>query len=367
MVVGSGTAAFQRDVGKGYNRIGNTEDPVHGNCTVRDRRIKLGLHIFCGEGGKIRVDGFQVIVHGICHFHRDFSGAVNGQARSETGDLEFIRKCDGRDVARKGDHVAGTVIGGDQTVFCIINRFTQRGISVKRVQCIVGCRDLKERCFQCVKRVGTRIVGEGRQNAAHCIPVGVFVLRCGEDFAPGQTVCCGIGGIKCNRLRAVQCGDPLVVGSVKIVVGVVVIGSGSADERTGNGGSAGIRDRQCAVCARCGCRRSENFFHSCHSRIDVRRIRDRLIFSILSAFLNGAVKSVDQECFTFARIPVIDVTVRSGTVVLDLLIAHNNGVDDHFGRAFVRHKHSTAAVGRVVHNGGVCDRDKRFSDPDGTT
>ena len=338
----------------------------NGNCTFLDRRIKLGHHIFGGEGGKIRVDGFQVIVHGICHFHRDFSGAVNGQARSETGDLEFSRKCDGRDVARKGDHVTGSVIGGDQTVFCIINRFTQRGISVKRVQCIVGCRDLKGRCFQCVKRVGPGVEGECRQNTAHCISVGVFVLRCGEDFAPGQTVCCGIGGVEViSRCRCIRCVHPFAV--AEVVVGVDVIGSGSADERTGKGGGSGSGDGKHAVCARCGCRRSENFFHSCHSRIDVRRIRDLLVSIILSGFLNGAVKSVDQECFTFARIPVIDVTVRSGTVVLDLLIAHNNGVDDHFGRAFVRHKHSTAAVGRVVHNGGVCDRDKRFSDPDGTT
>ena len=366
IVVGPGAAAFQHHAGESDNRAADIENTMGGNCTVRDRRIKLGLHIYCGEGGKIRVDGFQVIVHGICHFHRDFSGAVNGQTRSETGDLEFIRKCDGRDAVRKGDHVAGTVIGGDQTVFCIINRFTQRDIPVKRVQCIVGCRDLKGRCFR-FQSVCTGIEREHGLDAAHCIPVGIFVLRCGEDFAPGQTVCCGIGGIKCNRHRAVHCGDPLVVGSVKIVVGVDVIGSGSADERTGNGGSAGIRDRQCAVCARCGCRRSENFFHSCHSRIDVRRIRDRLVFSILSAFHNGAVKSIDQECFTFARKVVIDVTVLSGTVVLDLLIAHNNGVDDHFGRVFVRHKHSTAAVGRVVHNGGVCDRDKRKSDRGGTT
>ena len=255
MVVGSGTAAFQHDVGKGYNRIGNTEDPVHGNCTVRDRRIKLGLHSFCGEGGKIRVDGFQVIVHGICHFHRDFSGAVNGQARSETGDLEFIRKCDGRDVARKGDHAAGSVIGGDQTVLCIINGFTQRGISVKRVQCIVGCRDLKGRCFQCVKRVGTRIVGEGGQNAAHCIPVGIFVLRCGEDFAPGQTVGDSIGSVECvSCRRCIRCVHPFAV--AEVVIHAVKF----ADQRTGVGGGSGSGNGNCAVRADDRCRCAEDFF-----------------------------------------------------------------------------------------------------------
>ena len=214
------------------------------------------IHIFAGdrqETGPVgAVSDFACgRIGGDCvaAVQRDFARTVNGQGDGR-GDGDLAAQCDGRDAVRKGDLVAGTVIGGDQTVDCVRDCFPQRDIPVKRVQCIVGDRDLKGRCFQCVKRVGPGVEGEGGQNAAHCIPVGIFVLRCGEDFAPGQTVGCGIGGIEViSRCRCVGCVDPFAV--AEVVIHAVKF----TDQCTAACGFTGIQERQSAACVerRCCC------------------------------------------------------------------------------------------------------------------
>ena len=99
-------------------------------------------------------------------------------------------------------------------VLRVSNGFTQRDLTVKGIQNIIGDRDLKGRCFR-FQSVCTGIEREHGLDTAHCIPVGVFVLRCGEDFAPGQTVCCGIGSVEViSRCRCIRCVHPFAVAEV---------------------------------------------------------------------------------------------------------------------------------------------------------
>ena len=183
----------------------------------------------------------------------DFARTVNGQGDGR-GDGDLAAQCDGRDAVRKGDLAAGSVIGIHKPVDCVHDCFPQRDHAVEGIEDIVRGIHGQGRCFrfQCVC---TGIEREHGLDTAHCIPFGVFVLRCGEDFAISQTV------IRLIRLeiqcyRVICCLDPFLRRSIQIVE----IGSDFSGQRTGNGGRSGSGDGKHAVCARSGCRRSENFF-----------------------------------------------------------------------------------------------------------
>ena len=294
------------------------------------------IHIFAGdrqETGPVgAVSDFACgRIGGDCvaAVQRDFARTVNGQGDGRgRGDGDLAAHCDGRDAVRKGDHAAGTVIGIHKPVDCVRDCFPQRDHAVEGIEDIVRGIHGQGRCFQCVKRVGPGVEGECRQNAAHCIPVGVFVLRCGEDFAPGQTVCCGIGGIEViSRCRCIRCVDPFAV--AEVVIHAVKF----PDQGTAACGFTGIQERQSAACVERRCCAEFRFNGGCHiTGIQSHAVRQA------DGILINVVECVELcGCFAFRHLP--DVIHRRCTV--SCRSAEDDVVQERYGWR------TNAAVGDV--------------------
>ena len=198
-------------------------------CSGKDVLIRTGVGHIAVCGGR-RCDaesvfddqsaevgngtGTETVIQGEGHIFRDFN-ARRSDSECAVKDKIFVN----------GQRIIEFKCGCSAGCKRICNRhrpvcrsveygFAERCYTVKGIEGILYGGDNCSGAFR-IQRVGPGVVGEGRQNAAHCIPVGIFVLRCGEDFAPGQTVGDSIGRIECvSCRRCIRCVHPFAVAEV---------------------------------------------------------------------------------------------------------------------------------------------------------
>ena len=198
-------------------------------CSGKDVLIRTGVGHIAVCGGR-RCDaesvfddqsaevgngtGTETVIQGEGHIFRDFNARRSG-SECAVKDKIFVN----------GQRIIEFKCGCSAGCKRICNRhrpvcrsveygFAERCYTVKGIEGILCGGDNCSGAFR-IQRVGPGVVGEGGLNAAHCIPVGIFVLRCGEDFAPGQTVGGSIGRIEViSRCRCIRCVHPFAVAEV---------------------------------------------------------------------------------------------------------------------------------------------------------